>query len=228
MSRHPPVSSYWWHSPERIRAWSAHAGCWSIPSPHRYDGRWVSPPLAADESQEVLVDYVGVGSEHAVRKAGVDLQRAVLEEFDRQQGSVLVGNDLVVVAVHYERGYVDALQILSEVGFREHLDAVVMRLRPAHHALAPPIRNDTFQRFCTRSVKAVEGTGRKVAIKLGTVGGQGVAKTVEHLDRQPAWIACRLHHDRRYCGHQHRFGDSAPAVPRDVARDLPPPVEWPI
>src|SRR5215471_19665053 len=95
-----------------------------------------------------------------------------------------------------------------------------MRLGPADHSLAPPIINDTFHRFCTRSVKAVEGTGRKVAIKLGAVGRQAAPETVEHLDRQPAWIAWRLHHDRRHCGHQHRLSNPAPAVSRNVARDF--------
>jgi hypothetical protein len=33
-------------------------------------GRAVTQPLAADESQEVLVNHVGVGREHAVRKQG--------------------------------------------------------------------------------------------------------------------------------------------------------------
>src|SRR5215468_671981 len=95
-----------------------------------------------------------------------------------------------------------------------------MRLGRSDHSLAPPIIKDTFHRFCTRSVKAVEGTGRKVAIKLGAVGRQAAPETVEHLDRQPAWIAWRLHHDRWHGGHQHRFGDTAPAVPRNVAGDL--------
>src|SRR5215472_6776110 len=95
-----------------------------------------------------------------------------------------------------------------------------MRLGPADHSLTPPIINDTFHRFCTRSVKTVKGTRWKVTIKLGTVGGQGTPETVEHLDRQPAWIAWRLHHDRRHCGHQHRLSNPAPAVSRNVARDF--------
>ncbi len=48
-------------------------------------------------------------------------------------------HDLVVVAVHHQHRDVDPLQILGEVGLGEGLDAVVMRLGAAHHALTPPI-----------------------------------------------------------------------------------------
>jgi len=41
---------------------------------------------AADELQYVLVDHVGMGREHAVRKAGVDLQRPVLEKLYAELG----------------------------------------------------------------------------------------------------------------------------------------------
>ena len=46
----------------------------------------------------------------------------------------LVGNrrDLVVIAMHDQRGDIDRFQVLREVGFREGLDAVVV-------CLAPPI-----------------------------------------------------------------------------------------
>src|SRR5215831_7921867 len=178
--------------------------------------RAITPLLAADEGEEVLADHISVGTEQAVREAGVDLQRTVLEELVRKQRSVLVRNDLVIVPLHDERRYVDALQILSEVGFGERLDAVIVGFRPAHHALPPPVRNHAFQRLGARPVESVEGTGREVPIKLGAVGGETLAEAVEHLNRQAAWVARRLHHHRRYGRHQHRLGNPTLAVSRDV------------
>ena len=86
--------------------------------------------LAADESEEILANHIGIGGEQAVREARVDLQRTVFEELGREQRSVLVRDDLVVVPLHNERGYVDVLQILGEVGFGERLDAVIVGLAP--------------------------------------------------------------------------------------------------
>ena len=94
--------------------------------------------------QQVGVDDVGVGGAHAVREARVDLERAVLEQLDRQLGGVGDRHDLVVVAVHDQRRHVDRLEVLGEVGLREGLDAVVVGLGAAHHALPPPVPDDAF------------------------------------------------------------------------------------
>jgi hypothetical protein len=72
----------------------------------------VSRLLAADEGEEVPADHIGVGSEQTMREAGIDLQRNVLEELVRNQKSVRVRNDLIIVSLHDERGYLDALQII--------------------------------------------------------------------------------------------------------------------
>src|SRR5215813_3910928 len=90
---------------------------WSVilRTPNRVtDAHWraVGRLLAADKGEEVLADHIGVGSEQAMREAGVDLQRTVLEDLVREQRSVLVRNDLIIVSLHDERGYLDALQIL--------------------------------------------------------------------------------------------------------------------
>src|SRR5262245_53964161 len=115
--------------------------------------------LAADKSQEVRVDRVGVGGKHAMREAGVELQSGVLEELDLEQSSALVRNDLVIVPLHDERWHVDALQVLSEVRFRKRLDTVVMGFGPAHHALAPPVLDDAIQPLRTRPVEPIERVG---------------------------------------------------------------------
>src|SRR5262245_22528436 len=98
-----------------------------------------SPP---DEGEQVGVHDVGMGGAHAVRKLLVDFQRSTPEQLDREQCRVGDRHDLVVVAMHHERRYVDDLQILGEVGLRERLDPVVVRLCAPHHALAPPILDD--------------------------------------------------------------------------------------
>jgi hypothetical protein len=73
-----------------------------MPAPRRHpaplpDVKYCVPTLTADEGQEVLVDRVGLGGEHAMREAGVELQRGILQELGLEQGSPFVGNDLIVV-----------------------------------------------------------------------------------------------------------------------------------
>ena len=55
-------------------------------------------PLAStsslNEFQEVLVDRLGVGGEHAMRETGIKLQSGLLKELDLEQGSAFVRNDL--------------------------------------------------------------------------------------------------------------------------------------
>jgi hypothetical protein len=54
-------------------------------------------------------------------------------------------DDLIIVAVHHERGHRDLLEVRSEIGLRERHDAVVVRFSASHHALAPPILNDALE-----------------------------------------------------------------------------------
>src|SRR6267142_2809574 len=78
---------------------------------------------------------------------------------------------LVVVAVQDEHGDVDRLQVLGEVGLREGLDAVVLRLRAAHHSLAPPVVDQALRDLRARTVESVERAGRNVEVELRAVGG---------------------------------------------------------
>src|SRR5262245_1783235 len=96
-------------------------------------------------------------------------------------------HDLVVVAVHHERRHADALEILGEVGLREGLDSVVVRLGAARHGLPPPILNDARYWLRARPVEAVERTAREIEIELRAVASEGRAQAVEHFDRQAAW-----------------------------------------
>src|SRR2546430_593776 len=92
--------------------------------------------LALDEGEKVGIDHVGMRRAHAMRELLVDLQGALPEELRGEQRGIGDRDDLVVVAVHDEGRLVDDLQVLGEVGLREGSDAVVMRLRAAHHAQA--------------------------------------------------------------------------------------------
>jgi hypothetical protein len=68
-----------------------------------------------DEGQQIWIDAFGVGREHTVREAGIELQGRVLEELDLQLGGTLVWNDLIVVPLHAQGRHVDALQVVGEI-----------------------------------------------------------------------------------------------------------------
>ena len=123
-----------------------------------------------------------------MREAGVEFQSGILEELGLEQSSALVRNDLVIVPLHDERWHVNALQVLSEVRFRERFDAIVVGLGPADHALAPPIPNNTLQRLGARSVKPVEHCGSEIAIKLSAIVRKAFPKAVENRNRQAVGI----------------------------------------
>jgi hypothetical protein len=58
-----------------------------------------------DKGEKVGIDDIPVSRQHAVRKAIVNLDRAVLQQFDLKQRCILVWHDLVVGALHDEGGY---------------------------------------------------------------------------------------------------------------------------
>ena len=144
------------------------------------------------------------------------LKAAVLEQLGRQRSRVGKGNNLVVRAVHNECRDVDHLQILREVGFGERFDAFIVRLGAAHHTLSPPVLDHAGDRLGARSVETVERTRREIHVELSTVGGERLAKLVEHLDWQPSRIGRRPHHDRRYGADQDEFCSAPSAVASNV------------
>lgn len=81
------------------------------------------------------------------------------------------------------RGPSDPLSDLTEVGFSERLDTVVMSPGPAHHGRPLPVPDGALHQLRTWSVQSVEGAGRNLAIKLSAVSSQAVTPSVEHLDR---------------------------------------------
>src|SRR5699024_11955545 len=71
------------------------------------------------------------------------------------------------------------LQVLREVSFREGLDAIVMGLGAANHALAPPVLDQALADLCSLAVEAVERPGGDVEIKLRAVLGECLARSEE-------------------------------------------------
>src|SRR6059058_2339629 len=144
--------------------------------------------LALDEGEKVGIDHVGMRRAHAMRELLVDLQGALPEELRGEQRGIGDRDNLVVVAVHDEGRHVDDLQVLGEVGLREGSDAVVMRLRAAHHALAPPVLDHGLGHLRARPVVVVEWAARELPIELRAVGGELLPEAVKHLERQATRI----------------------------------------
>src|SRR4029453_5696673 len=122
-------------------------------------------------------------------------------------------NDLIVIPMHHQRRNADRLEILGEISLRERLNAVVMRLGAAHHALAPPVVDHGLRHLRSGAVKSVERPAREISIDLRAIGGELLAETVEHLDRQTARISGCLQHDWRDRADQHELGYPALAMP---------------
>src|SRR6476659_8654136 len=126
--------------------------------------------------------------------------------------------------MHHESRNLDGLQVRGKVSLRERLDAVVMRLRTTHHALAPPILDHALRGRRAGPVVSVEGPTGEVEVELRAIGAKCLAKPIEYFDRQAPWIGGRLHHDRRHGGDQYQLGDVAGlAKSGDVAGCLSAP-----
>ena len=97
-----------------------------------------------------------------------------------------------------------------------------MRLGAAHHALAPPVLDQAFQRFHAGTVEAVERARRQREIELRAVGGELFLQAIEHRFWQAAGIGRRLHHDRRHRGDDAALGHAARrlAVAGDIGDHL--------
>src|SRR6266404_1136395 len=95
-----------------------------------------------------------------------------------------------------------------------------MRLRAAHHALAPPIPDGRFRGFHARSVEAIEWSLWQVAIELRTIGRELRLQSIEHFFGKAAGIFLRLHHERRNCADQRSLRHSAFAMPSQIVRHL--------
>src|SRR6188768_4571017 len=68
-------------------------------------------------------------------RAGHGFQLGLLDELYRQPCGVVNRYDLVVLAVDEQRGHVEALEILGQVGFGERFDTKVRGGETSHAAL---------------------------------------------------------------------------------------------
>jgi hypothetical protein len=89
------------------------------------------------EGEQVGADLVLVSCAQAVRGAVVDFQGRALDELGLEQARGGERHDLVVVALHDERRYVELLQIVCLIRLGERLDAEVGGREACHHALQP-------------------------------------------------------------------------------------------
>src|ERR1017187_9423855 len=95
-----------------------------------------------------------------------------------------------------------------------------MRLRAAHHALAPPVLDNRLGGFHARSIEAIERARRDVAIELGAIGGELRLKTVENLLGKAARIGRRLHHQRRHSADNRSLRHAALSMPCQIVHYL--------
>src|SRR6266404_335010 len=95
-----------------------------------------------------------------------------------------------------------------------------MRLRTAHHALAPPVLDDRLRGFHARPVEAIEWPLRQVAIELRAIGRELRLQSIEHFFGKAAGIFLRLHHQRRHRADQRSLRHPAFAMPSQVMRHL--------
>src|SRR5437660_12273141 len=90
--------------------------------------------------------------------------------------------------MHYQYRHGDLLQVFGEIGLGEGDDAIVMRLRAAHHVLPPPVLDDRLRGFRARPVETIERPLRQIAIELRAIGRELGLQSVEHFFGKAARI----------------------------------------
>src|ERR1700733_10862567 len=139
---------------------------------------------------------------HAMREAWIDLQLSPFNDLCGECPSICKRNDLIVIAVHHQRRYIDLIEIFGEVGFRECLDTVIMPFDPTLHSLIPEIRLDTLRDLCTGAVIAEERQS-EVLVVLRSVIGYTRPYSIKDIKLQTAGILIALEHDRGNRRNQH-------------------------
>jgi len=168
------------------------------------------------EFEQVGVNRTGFSRGHAMWKARVCFQGALLEQSCRQGRRIGIGHDLVVIAMHHQDRHINLFKVFREVSLGESDDAVVMRFGAAHHALTPPVPDHAWQRLHAGPVETIEWPGWHIVVELSAVGRNLRLKIVEHGLGQSAGIGLGLHHQRRHRGDEHRFCNPVGPVTRDV------------
>src|SRR5229473_756128 len=161
----------------------------------------------AKKRKQVGIDLFGIGCTHPMRKAGIDFQRRIFHELRGQRRRIRDGNDLVVITMENQCRNINLLEIVTEVGLRERLDAVIVSFDSAHHSLQPKMLLNPFRNLRAWTVVAIERQ-RKVFIELRPVSRDPGADAVEHFHRQAARIRSCFQHEGRYSADQYSFCDT--------------------
>ena len=91
------------------------------------------------------------------------------------------GHDLIIGPIQDKRRYLDFLQIVCKVGFREGFHTVLMRRGAADHALTPPVLQSLAD-LRALAIEAVEGAGRDIEIELRAIFGERFTESIQHVD----------------------------------------------
>src|SRR6185312_5694280 len=153
-----------------------------------WSGLWIAwrssglaaPGLGPQEGQQIGVDLILERRRQAVRRARIVEFLCAVDEPRRLHRRVLDGHDLVVLAVHDQGRDIELLEVLSEVGLGERLDAVVGVLEAALHAPEPELIQDSLGDLGVRPIGAVE-RNREVLVKLRAVREEARTQPVEYL-----------------------------------------------
>src|SRR5712692_5310681 len=173
------------------------------------------PPVLAlglQEREQVGIDLVCMSSAHTVRRPRIDLQRGTLDELGLEQAGVGERHDLVGVALQDERRYVELLQVLGLICFRERLDAVVRTLDGDLHSLEPERVPNALRNLGVRLVVAVERHAQ-ILEELGAVRDDAGPNLVKDRDGQTSGIVLRLRHEEGHLGDQYNRRRALATVP---------------
>ncbi len=110
-------------------------------------------------------------------------------------------------------------EIIVELGFGQHPDALILGLDAAHHALPPPVFADPLGYRRARTIETVE-RNRDVLVKLRAMVRRAVADAVDHFLWNTVGILFRLHEQRRNRADEDRLCHAPLAMPGDIARHL--------
>src|SRR5262245_8466191 len=117
-----------------------------------------------------------------MRQPGVDLQRSAFDNFGGHKPSDSNGDDLIIVAMHDERGYIESFEIFREIRLGEGLDALISRRQTALHGLREERIHQALRDLGAWPVESIEGPS-EVPEEPSAVGFYTRAQLVENLNR---------------------------------------------
>ena len=138
--------------------------------------------LRLDEREEIRINLVLVGRAQAVRRARIDFQHRTFDDLGREKGRCADRHDLIVAAVDDECWHVELLQVFSEIGLGEGLDAVEDVFETRQHSLEPERVSQALRDLGARPVGAIERRG-EILEELRAIPEHAGADIVENINR---------------------------------------------